>query len=101
MELTFNKVDNIYVVEFKAEDDFNLHIERAKTGTIRLYQRGSDVGEYKLIAKQGNNTDDTVIDSNVVGVICPMYFKIESYVEPTLAVVTSKGNVELVENTEE
>lgn len=96
MELIFNQVDNQYVVEFKVEDDFNLHIERVKTGTIRLYQRGSDVGEYKLIAKQGNNTDDLIIDSNVVGVICPMYFKIESYTEPTLAVVTSKGNVELI-----
>lgn len=46
MELNFSKEDNVWVAEFEATDDFNLHLERVDDGLIKVMQRTPAEGEY-------------------------------------------------------
>lgn len=46
MNLEFIKEGNIWVAEFEATSDFNLHIERVDDGLLKVMQRGTTEGEY-------------------------------------------------------
>lgn len=91
MNLEFIKVGSRYVAEFKAEADFNLHIEK-DLGTLSVYQTTVEGGKYDVV-KTGANHYDKVVDIDFVGVIYPKYIKIECATLPTLAIVTSNGEI--------
>ena len=44
MEINFNKIDGVWVAEFEATSDFNLHLERTEGGIVRVLQRGCSEG---------------------------------------------------------
>jgi hypothetical protein len=44
MEINFTKQNGVWVAEFEAPSNFNLHLERNKGGIIRVLQRGCGEG---------------------------------------------------------
>lgn len=92
MELVFNQAEKMWVAEFEASADFNLHIERSSGGNILLYQRtqggGWDiVDDFSAVRWQG------VIDYDCTALIYPKYLKIVSESRPDYAAVISSGEV--------
>lgn len=64
----------------------NIHIERAEAGALYFRQRSIDHGSYDLInGANWNNRGNLTIDTAIQGVVYPMWIKIESASEPTLA----------------
>ena len=97
MELEFKKENGKFVAEFKVSAEFNIHIEKQLTGDLILKQRSIENGQYDVIEDFGyNKGGDFVIDRDVQGFIAPKWIKIESAVLPTLAVITTSGDVEQV-----
>lgn len=88
MEITFNKVGDVYISEFKAEGDFNLRILRPEAGAISFYQRTAETGEFAHVDAAGNQNYNLVFDADFTALIWPKYMKIVSDVQPTSAVVT-------------
>ena len=48
MDITFNKVGELWEAEFEATADFNIHLEREKGGVFRVYQRTAG-SQYALV----------------------------------------------------
>lgn len=92
MDLTFNKVGNVYVAEFEVTKDFSLHIEKPE-GSIAMGQSSVAGGQYDNVRSFIYDAKDRVIDTMVPGVICPMQMKITCSVMPTMAVLSSEGDV--------
>lgn len=92
MDLTFNKDGGSFVAEFVTTADFNLHIEKSG-GDFRIMQKTTENGKYDSIDGLYIPAGNPVIDYDFVASIYPKYIKIVSEVEPTLAVVTSAGEV--------
>lgn len=92
MDLTFNKDGGSFVAEFVTTADFNLHIEKSG-GDFRIMQKTPRTGKYDSIDGLYIPAGNPVIDYDFVASIYPKYIKIVSEVEPTLAVVTSAGEV--------
>ena len=46
MNVSFNKVGDVYRGEFTVTSDFNLHLEKEKAGNTRIYIKGVSDGEY-------------------------------------------------------
>ena len=88
MELRFVKVDNMFVAEFEAAGDFNLHIERSEGGLFMVEQRTSSEGKYARVANLCYQGGIEVVDQDFVGAVYPKYIKVSSEVDPTLAIVT-------------
>lgn len=92
MELNFVKENNVWVAEFEATADFNLHIEREEKGSIAVYQRTTPSGEYDSVYMGGYfNREHKTIDADFVGAIYPKYIKVVSQVEVTNAELTLKA----------
>lgn len=77
MELVFEKVGNRYVAEFKADNDFNLHVERTKLGTLEVYQKGVEEGEYDFAWNSGISARK-VIDYDFAALVYPKWIKVVS-----------------------
>lgn len=86
MELTFTYDSTMYVAEFQASSDFNLHIEKGE-GSVVLYQTTVEGSKYDVV-KTIAEYYDKVIDIDFVGTVYPKYIKVESSVLPTMAEVT-------------
>jgi len=100
--LIFKKESKGYVSEFKVNGPFNIHLEKSKPGKIYFKQRGSDQGEYDIIKAADYSSRDLIIDddySSPVG-LYPKYIKIESEVKPSVAVVSSNAEVEVLTQEE-
>lgn len=97
-KLIFNKESRLYVSEFKVNGPFNIHLERIKPGVIRFKQRSSDEGSYDTIRDANYANADSIIDDGYASPISvyPMYIKIESEVKPSVAVVSSNAEVEVL-----
>lgn len=96
--LIFKKESKGYVSEFKVNGPFNIHLEKSKPGKIYFKQRGSDQGEYDIIKAADYSSRDLIIDddySSPVG-LYPKWIRIESEVEPSVAVVSSNAEVEVL-----
>lgn len=91
MELTFNKDGNLYVTEFEVTTDFNLHLERDKGGKVSFYQRSTN-GQYDSIEELEKNID-LVFDYDFQSLVWPKYIKITSESLPTVATLTTNGEV--------
>jgi hypothetical protein len=86
MELNFKKSDNVYVAEFQADGDFALHVEKGK-GSLVVYQRSVERGEYDVVRGLDVNVNDTCVDVDIVGAVFPKWIKVESNIMPTRAEV--------------
>ena len=95
MELDFFKIDDLWVAEFEVAGDFNLHIERANEGRMRIYQRTSGV-KYKNIDATGWLDKILVFDSDFAGVVYPKSIKVESKSKPHVAIVTSESDITII-----
>lgn len=93
MEITFSKSGEVYVAEFSVTGDFNLHIEGVTAGDVQVFQRGTTSGSYARVKSVNPYSYEKVYDYDFSAVVYPKYIKIVSEVEPTLAVVTSAGEV--------
>lgn len=90
MELKFEKLNGLYVAEFEATSDFNLHVERNQRGAFTIAQRGTKQGKYAYITDE-NYDERTTIDVDMLGNIYPKYIKVTSVTEPTYAEVNMKS----------
>ena len=90
MELKFEKVKNLYVAEFEATGDFNLHIERVSDGRFIVHQKSVAGGEYDIVDTVAHMDLDhkAVIDLDFTALVYPKWIKVVSEVEVTMGVVT-------------
>lgn len=90
MELNF--VETIegkeWVAEFEAPSDFNLHLERAKNGSLVVSQRGTSTGEYDAFFVKGMYEGAMVIDYDFGALVYPKWIKVVSGSEVIKGVVT-------------
>lgn len=92
MNLTFNQVGNVYVAEFEVTSDFSIHIEKPE-GSIAMGQSSVAGGQYDNVRSFSYDAKDRVIDTTVIGAIYPKQMKITCSVMPTMAVLSSEGDV--------
>lgn len=91
MELTFLKSKTkSWVAEFEVTSDFNLHIEKAERGELRVYQKTAG-DKYAEINTPSELVDNEVVDCDFSGSVYPKRIKIVSEVEPTYAEVTARS----------
>lgn len=89
MKLNFRKEKGVYVAEFEATSDFNLHVEREKEGSISVLQRTTPSGEYDSVYMGGYfDREHKTIDCDFVGAIYPKYIKVVSQAEVIKGEVT-------------
>lgn len=87
--LSFSKVSGKYVAEFTANGNFALHIERAGAGVITMEQTSVQGSQYAPVMGFSQNWRNfPVIDTTITGDVFPMYIKIVSETQPSMAVVT-------------
>lgn len=92
MEIAFNKTGNVWVAEFEATGNFAIHIERAKAGIITMEQTSVQGSQYAPVADfPMSHRNHFVIDEVFTGEVFPLYIKVVSETEPTMAVVTFKA----------
>ena len=93
IDITFNKVGELWEAEFEATADFALHIERSDVGTIQLFQNTSSSNGYAIVEDfRFDNRNKLVIDYDTP-VLIPKRIKIVSEVLPTYAAITTDGDV--------
>ena len=91
MELTFFKSNTkSWVAEFEVTSDFNLHIEKAERGELRVYQKTAG-NKYAEINTPSDLVDNKVVDCDFSGSVYPKRIKIVSEIEPTYAEVTARS----------
>ena len=88
MDLSFEKIENAWVAEFEVNSDFNLHLEREKTGFLEIEQRGCPEGEFERVYKGGGIFAGKVYDRDFGALVYPKWIKGTSGVEVTKGIVT-------------
>jgi hypothetical protein len=100
MNIQFQKEGLHWVAEFQVTADFNLHLEREGTGSLRIMQSTVSGGMYDRVKGGSFNYNDLVVDIDFTSVIYPKFIQVISMSEPTLAEVTCpEGEVTVVEKT--
>ena len=92
MELNFTKVGGLYVAEFAVTADFALHIEKS-AGYIRLKQSTVTGAQYAFVRSARFDDHELVIDEIVQSTVYPVNIRVESVVLPTMAIVSSEGDI--------
>lgn len=87
MDLTFRQQGNVFVTEFEATSDFNLHIEKGR-GSLQVLQSSVAGGGYDGVRGARMIRYDDVFDSDFTALVYPKYIKVVAETKPTLAVVT-------------
>ena len=96
MELTFTykPEQKLYIAEFRADKEFNIHIERPEPGYISMQQNSAEGGKYAAVDDWGTqNNDKLIIDYESGYFVTPKFIKIISKVLPTYAAITTEGDV--------
>ena len=92
MELNFVNKDNVWVAEFEATADFNLHIDGVAEGKIKVYQRGSAGGKYAYVrAATPYPSFSNVYDYDFTSLVYPKFIKVVCATEPSYAEIASNG----------
>ncbi len=100
MNIQFQKEGNRWIADFQVTADFNLHLEREGTGSLRVMQSTMSGGKYDHIRGGSFNHDDLVVDVDFTSIVYPKFIRVISRSEPTLAEVTCpEGEVTVVEKT--
>lgn len=76
--------------------NFNLHIEGV-VGKITVFQRTTETGGYAIIKDATSTANSAIYDVDFVGEIYPKFLKLVCATEPTMAEVTSEGEVIQIE----
>lgn len=93
MELKFTRKDGVWVSEFEASADFNLHIEGVLDGNVKVFQRGTPAGEYAFVrGATPYPAYDKVYDMDFAALVYPKYIKVTCETEPTYAEMTEAEN---------
>ena len=94
MDITFNKVGELWEAEFEATADFAIHLERDKVGVFRIYQRTAG-SKYALVDEVDKVYTRNVgtVDYECPSLIYPKFIKVVSGTEPTLAEIVTDGEV--------
>ena len=87
MDLIFSNDNGIWVAEFEATSDFNLHIERDTEGRLDIYQKTAG-SKYELVYETGYLYNRLVYDFDFTALVYPKQIKIKTKVRPQVAVVT-------------
>lgn len=88
MQLEITKNNNgTYQIETEVNKDFNLHLERTKSGVLEMFQKTSQNGKYAVV-DSFNFGDKTVVDYDFSAVVYPKTIKIVSLSEITYAEIT-------------
>ena len=95
MVLNFTKTSALWVAEFIASSDFNLHIEGVKVRDLEVYQRGVGDGKYFIVtdAKENLSYASEVYDMDFAALVYPKHIKVVCRTEPSLAAITTDGEV--------
>lgn len=90
-QITFSKVSGKYVAEFAAGGNFALHIERASAGAVSMEMKSVQEGQYAIVGGEFSqkNRNALVIDEQVQAVVFPVYVRIISETQPSMAVVVT------------
>lgn len=96
MNLTFTETTGqsfggspAYEATFNATSAFNLHIERASSAALVIYQRTPSAGKYaRLQGFDYSQSQGEVIDLDFTGGIFPKDIKVVSASKPSMAFVT-------------
>ena len=92
--LTFVKVGEEYVAAFETTADFALHLERPEAGSLTLGVSSVKDGDFARVENLSSRVRyQTVFDYDFLGGIYPKYIRVASETEPTMAVVTSEGEI--------
>lgn len=92
MDLTFNKVGDVYVASFKAEGPFALHLEVPEVGHLKVRQTSVEGSDYALVDEMPMGDQyKPVVDRQFVGELWPLWIQVETGSAPTKAVVTFKA----------
>lgn len=83
--LQFTQDGDGYSVEFTANADYALHVERQEGGFLAIYQRSSDTGEYARCMIPSGLLNAKVIDYAFSHGVYPMHVKIFSETNVTIA----------------
>ena len=94
MDITFNKVGELWEAEFEVTADFAIHLERDKVGVFRIYQRTAG-SKYALVDEVDKVYTRNVgtVDYECPSLIYPKFIKVVSGTEPTLAEIVTDGEV--------
>ena len=87
MDLNFSNDNGIWVAEFEATGDFNLHIERDTEGRLDIYQKTAG-SKYELVYETGYLYNRLVYDFDFTALVYPKMIMIKTKVRPQVAVVT-------------
>ena len=99
MELVFNQINDRWEAEIKVTADFNLHIEGVREGNVSVFQRGTEMGGYAYVREATPYPSvGTVYEHDFSAILYPKYIKIACATAPSLAVVTSEGEVIQINN---
>ena len=94
MTFTYKPELKLYIAEFRADKEFNIHIERPEPGYISMQQNSAEGGKYAAVDDWGTqNNDKLIIDYESGYFVTPKFIKIISKVEPTYAAITTDGDV--------
>lgn len=68
--------------------DFNLHVERKKSEILQVYVTTVPDSEYSCAF---TDSAGEVFDHDFDGIVYPKYIKVQSWSEPTMAVITESN----------
>lgn len=86
--LEFIKKENEYVAEFKATNDFNLHIERSIGGRLSVLQKTVEDGNYSEAFSTDRVAEAKIFDYDFTGVVYPKWIQVSSASPVEYGVVT-------------
>lgn len=96
MELNFKNKNGAYEAQVKVNGDFNVHVERPKTSTLKIYQKSSELGQYASEASWGNYKQPKIVDEDFAMLVYPKIIKIVSGSPVINASVDCKEGVSIV-----
>lgn len=87
MDLVFEKEGNKFVARFKAEGNFNLHLEKER-GTVNVYQTTVEGANEDNVEGMAIAPYHKYFDSDFPALVYPKWIKVVAEEMPTMAVVT-------------
>lgn len=91
-DIQFTKQGNTYVAEFEVNADFNLHIEKSRSGYLYMRQRSTS-GKWDSVRNFQVAENDYIVDYDFTALVYPKQIRLVSEYAPTMCVLTSDGDV--------
>ena len=91
-DIQFTKQGNTYVAEFEVNADFNLHIEKSRSGYLYMRQRSTS-GKWDSVRNFQVAENDYTVDYDFTALVYPKQIRLVSEYTPTMCALTSDGDV--------